>query len=61
MRSPGEEWPLHLGAAIIFLIIIATAQSQLFCLYPVATSQDIDQMIYFKAFIQFFYFNRYCD
>jgi len=24
----------------------------------VATLQDIDQMIYFKAFVRFFYFNR---
>ncbi len=27
----------------------------------VATPQDIDQMIYFKAFVQFFYFNRYYE
>ncbi len=27
----------------------------------VATPQDIDQMIYFKAFVQFFYLNRYCE
>ncbi len=27
----------------------------------VATPQDIDQMIYFKAFVWFFYLNRYCE
>ncbi len=27
----------------------------------IATPQHIDQMIYFKAFVRFFYLNRYCD
>ncbi len=27
----------------------------------VATPQDIDQMIYFKTFVWFLYFNRYCE
>ncbi len=27
----------------------------------VATPQDIGQMIYFEAFVRFFYFNRYCE
>ncbi len=27
----------------------------------VATPQDIDQIIYFKAFVRFFYLNRYCE
>ncbi len=27
----------------------------------VATPQDIDQMIYFKTFVRFFYFNHYCE
>ncbi len=27
----------------------------------VATPQDVNQMIYFKAFVRFFYLNRYCE
>ncbi len=27
----------------------------------VATPQDIDQMIYFKALVRFFYYNRCCE
>ncbi len=27
----------------------------------VATPQDTDQMIYFKAFVRFFYLNSYCE
>ncbi len=27
----------------------------------IATPQDIDQMIYFKAFVRFLYLNHYCE
>ncbi len=45
---------------IIFLIIQQTEVN--YSAYTtVATPQDIDQMIYFKAFVWFFYLNRYCE
>ncbi len=45
---------------IIFLIIQQTEVN--YSAYTtVATPQDIDQMIYFKAFFRFFYLNRYCE
>ncbi len=54
------EWPLHIPACIIFLIIQWLGVN--FSTYTtVDTPQDIDQMIYFKAFVRFFYFNRYCE
>ncbi len=44
---------------IIFLIIQRLGVN--YSAYAtVATLQDIDQMIYFKACVRFFYFNRYC-
>ncbi len=45
---------------IIFLIIQRLGVNY-FAYTTVATLQDIDQMIYFKAFVRFFYFNRYCE
>ncbi len=45
---------------IIFLIIQRTEVN--YSAYTtVATPQDIDQMIYFKAFVRFFYLNHYWD
>ncbi len=45
---------------IIFLIIQQTEVN--YSAYTtVATPQDIDQMICFKAFVRFFYLNRYCE
>ncbi len=45
---------------IIFLIIQRTEVN--YSAYTtVATPQDIDQMMYFKAFVRFFYLNRYCE
>ncbi len=45
---------------IIFLIIQRT-EVNYYAYTTVATPQDIDQMIYFKAFVRFFYLNRYCE
>ncbi len=45
---------------IIFLIIQRTEVN--YSAYTtVTTPQDVDQMIYFKAFFRFFYLNRYCE
>ncbi len=45
---------------IIFLIIQRPVVN--YSAYTtVATPQDIDQMIYFKAFVRFFYLNRYWE
>ncbi len=45
---------------IIFLMIQWTEVN--YSAYTtVATPQDIDQMIYFKASVRFFYLNRYCE
>ncbi len=45
---------------IIFLIIQRPVVN--YSAYTtVATPQDIDQIIYFKAFVRFFYLNHYCE
>ncbi len=47
-------------ACIIFLIIQHNEVN--YSAYTtVATPPDINQMIYFKAFVRFFYLNRYCE
>ncbi len=57
MRSRHEaEWPLHLG------VHFSNNSTVNYSAYTsVATPQHIDQMIYFKAFVQFFYLNHYCE
>ncbi len=46
--------------SIIFLIIQQLGVNY-FSYTTVATPQDIDQIIYFKGFVQFLYLNRFCE
>ncbi len=59
-RCEAELYTITPRECIIFLIIQRTEVN--YCAYTtVATPQDIDQMIYFKAFVWFFYLNHYCE
>ncbi len=59
-RREAELYTVTPRVCIIFLIIQRTEVN--YSAYTtVATPQDIDQIIYFKAFVRFFYLNRYCE
>ncbi len=45
----------------MFFLIIQRTEVNYSAYTTVATPQDIDQMIYFKAFVHFFYLNSYCE
>ncbi len=45
----------------IIVLIIQRAEVNYSAYTMVTTLQDIDQMIHFKAFVWFFYLNRYCE
>ncbi len=46
---------------VLKFFIVQQLRVNYYAYTTVATPQDIDQMIYFKAFVRFFYFNRYCE
>ncbi len=60
MRSRSGVIYRYTSVCIIFIIIQRPVIS--YSAYTtVATPQDIDQRIYFKAFVRFFDFHRYCE
>ncbi len=60
MHTRGGDVATTRKRSIIFLII-QHPEVNYSAYTTVATPQDIDQMIYFKAFVRFFYLNRYCE
>ncbi len=44
-----------------YFLIIQRTEVNYSAYTTVATPQDTDQMIYFKAFVRFFSLNRYCE
>ncbi len=59
-RREAELYTVTPRVCIIFLIIQRTEVN--YSAYTtVATAQDVDQIIYFKTFVWFFYLNRYCE
>ncbi len=59
----GDTVTTQSGVAVtpLILLIIQRPVFNYSAYTSVATPQDIDQMIYFKASVWFFYFNRYCE
>ncbi len=61
----GDAFTTRIGVAVtprvcIIFLIIQRLGVNYSAYTTVATLQDIDQIIYFKAFIRFFYLNRNC-
>ncbi len=48
-------------SGVHYFLIIQRTEVNYSAYTTVATPQDTDQMIYFKAFVWFFYLNRYCE
>ncbi len=60
MHTRGGDAAVTPRVCIIFLII-QRAEVNYSAYTTVATPKDIDQIIYFKAFVRFFYLNHYCE
>ncbi len=60
-RGVDVKWSGRYTSGVHYFLRIQRPEVNYSTYTTVTTPQDFDLMIYFKAFEQFFYLNRYCE